>query len=44
MLWVLKKTRLYETVLLDTQNLCYNLWIRKYLRSKDFFINLEISL
>ena len=25
-----QKNRLTETVLLSTQNICYNLWVRKY--------------
>ena len=29
MLWVLKRT---ISVLLSTQNICYKLWIRKYLQ------------
>ena len=32
MLWVLKKNRLNETVLLSTQNMSSSCWIRKYLQ------------
>ena len=32
MLWVLKKNRLNETVLLSNKNICLKVWVRKYLQ------------
>ena len=51
MLWVLKKNRLDETVILSTQNICFKLRVRKYLQfytenfclSKPMFISFKVS-
>ena len=50
MLWVLKivgtqKNRLNKAVLLSTQNICYKLWVRKYLHffSDFLFVNLNLT-
>ena len=44
MLWVLKKNRLNETVLLSTQNTCFNWWVRKYSQFYAHKISLSGSM
>ena len=38
-----QKNRLNETVLLSTQNICYKLWVRKYIQFyvENLFVGIE---
>ena len=41
-----QKNRLNETVLLSTQNICYNRWVRKYLQfyTENFCLSKPINV